>query len=199
VSVQHRPQVGGYLNDQRLEQTLRLHRVALGLLEEPLEAHALVRRVLIDQKQLVPVRGHDVGEPVLPENDRSGRLRHRPGPRRLRDAAGAKELAALYKEKFNEGIYDKVALAWASLQVYEQAIKGVKSLDQEKIRDYIRTETFDLVVGPTRFADNGMPTISTLLDVQWVDGKRIVVWPKKDRVLGKPIDAQEIVFPKPAW
>ena len=112
---------------------------------------------------------------------------------------GAKELAALYKEKFNEGIYDKVALAWASLQVYEQAIKGVKSLDQEKIRDYIRTETFDLVVGPTRFADNGMPTISTLLDVQWVDGKRIVVWPKKDRVLGKPIDAQEIVFPKPAW
>ena len=111
---------------------------------------------------------------------------------------GAKELTALYKEKFNDEIYDKVALAWASLQVYEQAIKGVKSLDQEKIRDYIRTNTFDLVVGPTRFADNGMPTISTLLDVQWVDGKRVVVWPKKDRVLNKSIEGKEIVFPKPA-
>lgn len=113
--------------------------------------------------------------------------------------SGAKELATLYKEKFKEEIYDKVALAWASLQVYEQAIKGVKSLDQEKIRDYIRTHTFDLVVGPTRFSDNGMPTISTLLDVQWVDGKRIVVWPRKDRVLNKSIEGKEIVFPKPAW
>jgi branched-chain amino acid transport system substrate-binding protein len=112
---------------------------------------------------------------------------------------GARELTALYKEKFNEDIYDKVALAWASLQVYEQAIRGVKSLDQEKLREYIRTQTFDLVVGPTRFAENGMPMISTLLDIQWVDGKRIVVWPKKDRVLSKPIEGKEIVFPKPAW
>lgn len=112
---------------------------------------------------------------------------------------GAKELTALYKKKFNEEIYDKVALAWASLQVYEQAIKSVRSLDQEKIREYIRTHTFDLVVGPTRFAENGMPTISTLLDVQWVDGKRVVVWPKKDRVLSKSIEGKEIVFPKPNW
>ncbi len=111
---------------------------------------------------------------------------------------GAKALAALYKEKYHEDIYDKVALAWASLQVYEQAITAVKSLDQEKIRDYIRSHSFDLVVGPTRFAENGMPTISTLLDVQWVNGKRIVVWPKKDRVLHQPIDGQDIVYPKPA-
>lgn len=43
------------------------------------------------------------------------------------------------------------AFAWASLEILEQAIEKVGSLDHKKLRDAIASETFQTVVGAVKF------------------------------------------------
>src|SRR5262249_37317681 len=45
--------------------------------------------------------------------------------------------------------------AYADLQVLGDAVEGTKSLDQDKIADYIRTHTFKTVVGDVAFGEKG--------------------------------------------
>ena len=46
------------------------------------------------------------------------------------------------------------ATYYASLQILEQAIEGVGTLDREAVIDYIKTHTFDTVIGPVSFDEN---------------------------------------------
>ena len=41
------------------------------------------------------------------------------------------------------------------MQVLQQAVEGTKSLDQDKLADYLRTHTFKTVVGDVKFGPNG--------------------------------------------
>ena len=71
------------------EQPLRLDQAPARALEQPLEAHALVRGVLVDQHELVAVARDDVDEAVLAEHDGRRRLeRAAPGLRGDRRSAG---------------------------------------------------------------------------------------------------------------
>ena len=79
--------------------------------------------------------------------------------------------------------------AYADLQVLGQAIEGAKSLDQEKLADYLRSHSFHTVAGTIKFGPNGEWTEPRVLAVQFqgVQGNgldqfrnanpEVVLWP----------------------
>ncbi|MGD9615945.1 MAG: amino acid ABC transporter substrate-binding protein [Alphaproteobacteria bacterium] len=80
--------------------------------------------------------------------------------------------------------------AYARMQVLGDAIEGTKSLDQQKVADYIRDNTFNTVVGDVKFGKKGEWDRARILAVQFQniagtslddfrDGKgEVVVWPE---------------------
>jgi branched-chain amino acid transport system substrate-binding protein len=80
---------------------------------------------------------------------------------------------------------------YAYLQVLGQAIEGTKSLDQQKVIDYIRTKEHDTIVGKVKFGPNGEWATSRVLQVQFQGiestdlaqfhkpGKRVILWPEQ--------------------
>jgi branched-chain amino acid transport system substrate-binding protein len=81
--------------------------------------------------------------------------------------------------------------AYAYLQVLGQAVEGTKSLDQQKIAEYIHDKEFETIVGKVKFGSNGEWLTPRVLQVQFQGiesgdvaqfhkpGKRVVVWPEK--------------------
>jgi branched-chain amino acid transport system substrate-binding protein len=81
--------------------------------------------------------------------------------------------------------------AYAYLQVLGRGIEGAKSLDQQKVGDFIRNNEHDTIVGKVRFAPNGEWATSRVLQVQFQGiegtdieqfkkpGKRPVLWPEQ--------------------
>jgi len=57
--------------------------------------------------------------------------------------------------------------AYADMQVLQQAVEGTKSLDQDKLADYLRTHTFKTVVGDIAFGPNGEWVEPRVLEVQF--------------------------------
>jgi len=108
--------------------------------------------------------------------------------------AGARELIKKYQARASvEGVdalgYYMGPWSYAQLQVLQQAIVATKSLDDAKLGNYIRTNTFKTVVGDVRFGANGELAQSRLLQVQFQNIKgndlaqfkhistQVVVWP----------------------
>ena len=60
---------------------------------------------------------------------------------------------------------------YAQLQVLAQAIEATKSLDDKKLADYIRTNTFKTVLGDVKFGKGGEWAQSRVLQVQFHDIK----------------------------
>ena len=57
--------------------------------------------------------------------------------------------------------------AFGYMQVLEQAVEGIKGLDQEKLADYLRTHTFKTVVGDVKFGPNGEWSEPRVMQVQF--------------------------------
>ncbi len=57
--------------------------------------------------------------------------------------------------------------AYADLQVLGDAIEATKSLDQNKVADYIRTHEFKTIVGDISFGKDGEWSKSREIEVQW--------------------------------
>lgn len=57
--------------------------------------------------------------------------------------------------------------AYSDMQVLGQAIEGTKSLDQDKLADYLRSHTFHTIVGDIAFGANGEWTTPRVLAVQF--------------------------------
>lgn len=57
--------------------------------------------------------------------------------------------------------------AYANLQVLGDAVEGAKTLDQEKLADYIHTHPFKTIVGDIRFGPDGEWSKARVLEVQW--------------------------------
>src|SRR3974390_942647 len=57
--------------------------------------------------------------------------------------------------------------AYANLQVLGDAIEGTKSLDQNKVADYIRSHPFKTIVGDISFGEAGEWSKPRVLEVQW--------------------------------
>jgi branched-chain amino acid transport system substrate-binding protein len=88
--------------------------------------------------------------------------------------------------------------AYADLQVLGEAVEQTKSLDQDKIADYIRNHTFHTVVGDVAFGEKGEWKKARVLTIQFQnitgtsiddfrDGKgEVVLWPDEYKS-GEPI------------
>jgi branched-chain amino acid transport system substrate-binding protein len=79
--------------------------------------------------------------------------------------------------------------AYANLQVLGQAVDATKSIDQEKLADYLRRSTLKTVVGDIKFGPNGEWEQARVLQVQFHDvkGSDLEQW--------KTADTQTIVWP----
>ena len=115
-----------------------------------------------------------------------------PVPKML--VAGVDELMKKYQARASlEGVdalgYYMAPWSYAQLQVLQQAIVATESLDDAKLGDYIRTNTFKTVAGDVTFGADGELTQSRLLQVQFQNIKsndldqfkdistQVVVWP----------------------
>ena len=90
--------------------------------------------------------------------------------------AGVADLIKRYQAKAAaEGVdplgYYMAPWGYAQLQVLQQAVEGTKSLDDAKLGDYIRANTFKTVVGDVKFAAKGEWEKSRVLQVQFQNVK----------------------------
>jgi branched-chain amino acid transport system substrate-binding protein len=105
---------------------------------------------------------------------------------------GNEKINKVAKEKFNENeapLYFGFGYAW--MQTLEQAVQGAKSLDQTKIKDWLKTSEVKTIAGNFKFDDKGLPSPFVYL-TQVIDGNVELIWPKDMRT-------HEPVYPKPAW
>jgi branched-chain amino acid transport system substrate-binding protein len=85
---------------------------------------------------------------------------------------GVMEFLAKYQQRApKEGVdplgYYLGPWAYADLQVLGDAVEGTKSLDQDKLADYIRSHTFKTVVGDVAFGEKGEWKQARVMTVQF--------------------------------
>lgn len=84
------------------------------------------------------------------------------------------------------------AHAYAALQILEQAVEEVGSIDREKIRDVIATGEFNTIIGTVTFDQFGLNTQFPGVFGQWQGGEFQIMWPPENAT-AKPL------LPKPQW
>jgi branched-chain amino acid transport system substrate-binding protein len=115
-----------------------------------------------------------------------------PVPKML--VAGVDELMKKYQSRAAaEGVdalgYYMAPWSYAQLQVLQQAVVATESLDDAKIGDYIRANTFKTVLGEVRFGSNGELARSRVLQVQFRNVKT------NDLAQFKDVSTQVVVAP----
>ena len=112
-----------------------------------------------------------------------------------KSSPGAKD----FVDKYN-ALYPELGIDWwghlpyyASLEVLAQAIEGAGTLDNAKIAEYIKNNTFDTSMGPVYFHNGQIAEECYLGEVgQWQNGIFEVI-DTNDRRTADPI------YPKPDW
>lgn len=89
---------------------------------------------------------------------------------------GFAELQAFFKDRGYDTIPAYGVVSYAILQVLEQAVQGAKTLDDEKLKQYILSHEFHSVAGNIKYQPDGTPVFSQVL-LQYINGKNEVVWP----------------------
>jgi branched-chain amino acid transport system substrate-binding protein len=108
--------------------------------------------------------------------------------------AGVDELMKKYQARATvEGVdalgYYMAPWSYAQLQILQQAVQATESLDDARLGDYIRANTFKTVVGDVRFGSNGELAQSRVLQVQFRNVKT------NDLAQFKDISTQVVVAP----
>jgi branched-chain amino acid transport system substrate-binding protein len=90
--------------------------------------------------------------------------------------------------------------AYADMQVLQAAVEGTKSLDQQKLADYLRSHTFHTVAGDITFGPGGEWTEARVLAVQFQNVKSNNLEqfkdPKTEVILYPPqLKNGEIIYP----
>ena len=108
--------------------------------------------------------------------------------------AGVNELMTKYQARAaSEGVdplgYYMAPPAYAQMQVLEQAIVATKSLEDQKLADYVRVSTFKTVMGDIKFGKGGEWSESRVVQVQFRNIKG------NDAAQFKTTDTQVVVSP----
>jgi len=111
------------------------------------------------------------------------------------DFPGVAELMKKYQARAPaEGVdplgYYMAPFGYAQLQVVQQAVEGTKSLDDAKLGDYMRANTFKTVAGDVKFGKGGEWAESRVLQIQFQNVKGNDVGQFKD------ISTQVVLTPK---
>jgi branched-chain amino acid transport system substrate-binding protein len=100
----------------------------------------------------------------------------------------------IYQEKASSAGVDPLGyylppFGYAYMQVLQQAVEGVGSLDQDKLADYLRSHTFKTAVGDIKFGPTGEWAEARVMEVQFRDIKsndldqfkdphtEVILWP----------------------
>lgn len=87
---------------------------------------------------------------------------------------------------------DFFAIGYCWMYSLEVAAQGAGTLDNKKIRDYLRSRPFDLPYGKgIKFDSRGLPPPFNFT-VQTRAGKNEIIWPKE-------VAAAKLVYPRPEW
>lgn len=104
---------------------------------------------------------------------------------------GMKEFIENYKKRYGDEPNYHSGSAYASMQVFEAAVKKAGTVDREKVRDTLASITVQTVFGTWKVNEKGMVDHEGLT-FQIQKGERVIVWPPK-LAEAKPI------LPMPAW
>lgn len=99
---------------------------------------------------------------------------------------GSREFTDSFIKQYNEMPSYHAATAYAAGQILETAIKKVKSLDREKIRNTLSTMDTITIIGRYGVNRTGMQIKHFNLIIQWQKGKKEIVWPEELRT-AKPV------------
>ncbi|HVN22898.1 MAG TPA: amino acid ABC transporter substrate-binding protein [Syntrophorhabdales bacterium] len=106
-----------------------------------------------------------------------------PGNDRIKDAA--KRLGLPQAPDF-------FGLGYIWMYSLEVGVQGAATLDNKKIRDYLRSRAFDLPYGKgIRFDAKGLPA-PFCFTVQAANGKNELIWPKD-------VGTAKLMYPRPGW
>jgi len=87
---------------------------------------------------------------------------------------------------------DFFGMGYCFMYTLEVAVQGAGTLDNAKIRDYMRSHAFDLPYGKAiTFDSRGLPP-PFAFTVQTTKGQNKVVWPKE-------VATTKLVYPRPDW
>ncbi len=82
--------------------------------------------------------------------------------------------------------------AYSTMQVLEQAVTKINSVDNAKLMRELRSDAFNTLQGAVKFAEDGENTVAVAFLFQWRSGQLIVVYPDSS--------AQQIPqYPKRPW
>ncbi|MFB4281709.1 amino acid ABC transporter substrate-binding protein [Nonomuraea sp. MTCD27] len=109
---------------------------------------------------------------------------------------GNQDMVKRYKEMFGGEANEDAANGYTVGQIVEAAVTAVKCVDptkecQDKLAAHISQGTFDTVVGPLSFDDQGRPEQAHMIQ-QYVKGKIEIVLPEQAKTAS-------IVYPKQEW
>ena len=91
------------------------------------------------------------------------------------------EFLELFKKATGEDMLPDYHAAEAGAQVlaYVLGAQGADSVDSKKVRDALGELQFMSFYGGWDVDDSGMQVGHTMVDVQWQDGTRVIVWPEE--------------------
>jgi len=104
------------------------------------------------------------------------------------------EFVALFKKALGKDVIPDYHAAEAGAQVlaYVMAVEKANSLKTSKVRNTLGILKFMSFYGGWDIDNNGMQIGHSMVDVQWQNGKRVIVWPEEAQT-GK------IVYPMPTF
>ena len=117
-------------------------------------------------------------------------------PAKTLDFPGVEDFLKKYQAKAGgEGVdplgYYLPPFAYANMQVLQAAVEATKSLDQDKLADWLRKNTIKTIVGDIAFGSNGEWKEARVLQIQFhdvkgsdleqwkTDEKQTILWPEK--------------------
>jgi len=77
-------------------------------------------------------------------------------------------------------------------QVLQQALQKTQSLDNQKLLNELRTDTFQSLQGPVAFDNVGQNRLYVAYLFQWQSGNLIPVYPQQQA-------SANVEYPKPNW
>lgn len=105
---------------------------------------------------------------------------------------GISELNDVCKERFDvPAAPDYFLYGYCWLQTLQRGVEGAKSLDQDAIRDFLKSNTIKTIGGEFTFDERGLPEPYSFC-TQIQKGKVELVWPAEVRTA-------EPIYPKPPW
>jgi branched-chain amino acid transport system substrate-binding protein len=105
---------------------------------------------------------------------------------------GNEDFLKAYRDKYNTDPPEDAADAYAAAQVLQAAVEAVGDVDQDKIRDWLHSNSVDTILGKLSWDETGAPQQAFLL-AQWQNGNEEIVLPEEAST------STSIVNPKPAW